>query len=343
MNPITAINNPLNLGGASGNYPGNNLGATTPAGANNYGVASPGDVGAVPQVSGTQVVSAGATSPSYVVGVNDPATLAAYDQQIAQYNQAIQGLPTELQGSDNQIQGAYQTALQQLQGQANQAQSTYNTATTGNSQNYVTNKNTIGSNAGQSLNGLQRLLGSRGAGGSSAALFSAPLAVAQQATAERAGAGQTFGQNQSGLDTSYGNYQLQNQNDLSGIASQRDQNLNSAQQQISSTQAGLLQQLATLSAQEAAAKGGNPTTAAAPYLSQAQNYLNSANQLGLNTFVPSYNTSAYSAPTAASYTPNSFAQPVAASNPNITNNTVSPALASLLKPSTSLSGVTAAA
>lgn len=302
-----------------------------------------GDPITTTSTQGTAPVLAPAVSnsPSYTVGVNDPATLAAYDQQIQQYNQAIQGLPTQLQGSDNQIQGAYQSALQQLQGQANQAQSTYNTATTGNSQNYVTNKDTIGSNAGQSLNGLERLLGSRGAGGSSAALFSAPLAVAQQATAQRAGAGQNYGQNQSGLDTSYGNYQLQNQNDLSGIASQRDQNLNSAQQQIASTQAGLLQQLATLSAQQAAAKGGDPTSAAAPYLSQAQNYLSSANQLGLKTFVPSYNTTAYSAPTAASYTPNSFAQPVAASNPNITNNTVSPALGALLKPQ--LSGVTTAA
>jgi hypothetical protein len=275
------------------------------------------------------------------LGYNDLGTLAAYQQQIDQYNQTIGALPTQLQGSDNQIQSAYQTAFNTLQGQKNQATSTYGTATTGNQQGYVTNKNSIGTNAGQSLNGLERLLGSRGAGGSSAALFSAPQAVAQQATAQRAGAGQTYGQNQSGLDTSYNNYLIGNQNDLSGIANQRDQNLNSAQQQIASTQAGLLQQLATISAQKAAAEGGNPTGAAAPYLASAQNYLNSAGQLGLKAFTPTYNTSAYAAPTAASYAPSQFAAPSTTSNPNIIDSTVSPALRSLLKPS--LSGVSATA
>ncbi len=281
-----------------------------------------------------------ASAPSYTVGVNDPGTLAAYQQQIDQYNQALQGLPTQLQGSQNQIQGAYQTALNQLLGQKNQATAGYQTGTTGNQQSYVTNKNTIGANAGQSLNGLERLLGSRGAGGSSAALFSAPQAVAQQATAQRAGAGQTYGQNQQGLDTSYNNYLTQNSNDLNSIGSQRDQNLNSANAQSAQQSAQLNQQLATLQAQLAAAQGGNATTAAQPYLDQANALLQSAGKLGLNTFTPQYNTAAYQAPTAASYTANQFAAPVTG-NPQagIINNTVSPALQSLLKPK--LSGVSA--
>ena len=282
----------------------------------------------------------GSGTSGVTVGVNDPATLALYGQQIQQYQQALGGLPTQLQGSQNQIQGAYTTALNQLMGAKNQATAGYNTGTTGNQQSYVTNKNSIGQNAGQSLNGLERLLGSRGAGGSSAALFGAPQAVAQQATQQRAGAGLTYGQNQSGLDQSYNSYLLGNTNDQNSIASQRDQNLNSAQQQTDSTTAGLNQQLATLQAQLAAAQGGSPTNAAAPYLSSAQNYLNSANQLGLKTFTPTYNTNAYTAPTAASYTASQFAAPATA-NPNagIINNTVSPALQSLLKPK--LSGVSA--
>lgn len=281
------------------------------------------------------------TSPAVTVGVNDPATLAAYTQAINQYQNQLGILPTQLQGSDAQIQDAYNTAYQTLLGQANQAKSSYGTATSGNQQNYVTAKNTIGTNAGQSLNGLERLLGSRGAGGSSAALFGAPQAVAQQATEERSGAGQTYGQNQAGLDTSYNNFLTGNQNDIGNIGKQRDTQLNGAQQQIDSTRAGLLQQLATLSAQQAAATGGNSTSAAQPFLDQANQYLSSAANLGLNVPSFNYNTNAYSAPTASSYATNPFAAPVT-SNPSqgILNNTVSPALSTLLKPK--LSGVTAA-
>lgn len=289
----------------------------------------------------TQSSSLGVQTPSYTVGVNDPATLAAYQQAIGNYQTAIGQLPTQLQGSEDQIQSSYQNALHQLQGQANQAKSNYGTSTTQNQQGYVTNKNAIAQNAGASLNGLLRLLGARGAGGSSAALISAPQAVATQATAQRSGAGQTYGQNQSNLDTAYQTYLTGNQNDLFGIASQRDQALNSAKAQEAQQRAGLLQQLATLSAQQAAATGANPATAAQPFLDQANQFLASANQLGLNTFTPKYNTAAFQAPSAASYTASQFASPQTGGQQpsNVANTVISPAFAQLLKPK--LSGVSA--
>lgn len=301
-----------------------------------------GDSTTTPSGNSGYALSGVTTTPAYTVGVNDPATIAAYNQSINNYQSALGNLPTQLQGSDAQIQDSYNTALQSLLGNANQAKSTYNSGTTQNQQQYVTNKNTIGTNAGQSLSGIERLLGSRGAGGSSAALFNAPQAIAEQATSQRAGAGQNYGANQQGLDTTYNTFLTGNQNDQNSIAKQRDTNLNSAQAQIQQTQAGLLQQLATLSAQKAAATGGNPTTAAQPFLDQANNYLSSAAQLGLNIAPLNYNTNAYTAPALSSYTTNPFATPTATSNPSIVNNTVSPALASLLKPQTALSGVTKA-
>lgn len=286
-----------------------------------------------------QVPGADATS-TIIPGVNDPATIAGYGQAIADTQQTIGQLPTQLQGSENQIQSAYNTAYQTLLGQANQAAATYGSNTTQNQQGYVTNKNTIGTNAGQSLNGIERLLGSRGAGGSSAALIAAPQAVAQEATSQRAGAGQAYGATQNGLDTSYGTYKQQNQNDINSIGSQEQQQDNAAVASMNSTKAGLLQQLATLSAQKAAAQGTDPTVAAQPFLTQANNYLQSASTLGLNTFTPAYNTTAYSAPSATTYTTNQFASPVT-SNPSagITNTSVSPTLSPLLKATTALSGV----
>lgn len=297
-------------------------------------IADPNPPASTPQVPGADA------SATIIPGVNDPATIAGYGQAIADTNQAIGQLPTQLQGSENQIQGAYNTAYNTLLGQANQAATTYGTNTTQNQQGYVTNKNTIGTNAGQSLNGIERLLGSRGAGGSSAATIAAPQAVAEQATQQRAGAGQAYGSTQSGLDTSFGNYKLQNQNDINSIGSQESQQDNAAVASMNSTKAGLLQQLATLSAQKAAAEGNDPTVAAQPFLTQANNYLQSAATLGLNTFTPQYNTTAYSAPSATTYTTNQFASPVT-SNPSagITNTSVSPTLSPLLKATTALSGV----
>lgn len=287
----------------------------------------------------TQLPGADASS-TIIPGVNDPATIAGYGQAIADTNQTIGQLPTQLQGTEDQIQNAYNTAYQQLLGQGNQAASTYQTNTTGNQQNYVTNKNSINTSAGQSLNGIERLLGSRGAGGSSAATIVAPQDVAQEASANLAGAASTYGSNQSGLDTSYGNYKIQNANDIASIGTQQQNQDTAAEATIANTRGGLLQQLATLSAQQAAAEGNNPTTAAAPYLAAAQTALSAANQLGLNVAPLNYNTTAYAAPSAASYTPNPFAAPVATNAPQgITNNTVSPSLSPLLKGATSLSGV----
>lgn len=280
------------------------------------------------------------SSSTIIPGVNDPATIAGYGQAITDTQQSINELPTQLQGSENQIADAYNTAYQTLLGQGNEAASTYGANTTANQQGYVTNKNTIGTNAGQSLNGLERLLGSRGAGGSSAATIAAPQAVAEEATQQRAGAGQAYGATQNGLDTSYGQYKIQNANDIASIGKQEQDQNNAAVAAMNSTKAGLLQQLATLSAQKAAAQGGNPTAAAQPFLTQAANYLSSAATLGLNVAPLNYNTTAYTAPAATSYTTNPFATP-STSNPNagITASTTAPALTPLLKATTALSGV----
>ncbi len=298
------------------------------------GAAAPGTPAQPPALPGADA------STTIIPGVNDPATIAGYTQAIGDTNAALGNLPTQLQGSENNIQNNYNTAYQQLLGQLNSANQAYGQNTTANKQSYVTNKNTIGTNAGQNLTGIERLLASRGAGGSSAALFGAPQAVGTEATQQRGGAGQTYGANQNALDTSIGTYREQNQNNVNSIGTQEGNQTNAAEEAINQTRGGLLQQLATLSAQKAAASGANPTTAAAPYLASANSALSAAANLGLNVAPLNYNTTAYAAPSASTYVPNPFAAPVTA-NPQagIAGQSVAPALNPLLRATNSLSGV----
>ena len=237
-----------------------------------------------------------------------PVDTAAYDQAIANTQAAINNLPNQLNSGNANIDTSYQDALNQLLAGKNQANSAYTTNKGQDATQYVAGKNTIGANAGNSLNGLLRLLGSRGAGGSSAATITAPGAVAQQATIQRGDLGNTFATNESGLDTNWNNYLTGYNNQVSSAGSQRDQQKQQLQASVNTNQASLLQSIATLAAQKSQAAGGDGVAAAQPYLDQANSLLSSA---ATNpTFAPiSYQTQAYQSPNLASYTTNPNAAP----------------------------------
>ncbi len=242
----------------------------------------------------------GASGTSYTAGVNDPATLAAYQQAIANTQSGIDRTGTQLSAGNTSLDNQYNTALQQLLLGYNQSNQAYGQNKQTNATNYVGTKNTIGANAGSTLNGLLRLLGSRGAGGSSAYNIAAPQAVAGSATLQRNDAGNTFGLNQQALDQSFGNYQTGYNNQVTGVGAQRDQGKASLANSINSNKASLLQTLAQLQAQQAAATGGNSTGAAQPYLDQANALLDQT--ANYTTPQINYQTQAYNAPSLASYT-----------------------------------------
>lgn len=279
---------------------------------------------------GTVAHAAAPAAPSYISGVNDPGTLAAYDQSIGQLNNEIGNLPAQLNVGNQNIDTAYNSAFNQLQQAKATNQQTYNTNKTQTAQDYSVGKNTIGVNAGHSLNGLLRLLGAHGAGGSSAATIVAPEDVGQVAANERQTAGQTFGRNNQSLDTNWNNYLTGYNNSATDLGNQRLNNQNGLQAQIAQNRASLLNSLATLTAQKAAATGGSPTAAAQPFLNQANAQLSAATQLGRQ--VPVFQTApvTYTAPKLDTYTtaPNPTA---AATNPtNAAAESVSPYLSLLL-------------
>lgn len=218
--------------------------------------------------------------------------------QIDQVNAALGRLPQQLQIAQGNIQGQYGTNLNELNTGEQQAHGQYDQGTNQNHQQYVTNKNSISDQASSGLHSLLRLLGMHGAGGSSDYTQAAPQAIATQAAQQRSGAGQTFGQNQQGLDTNWNNYESgvgQSKQKLNDWLSQQ---LNSAQSQSDNTHAGLLQTLAGLQPSIAAAQ---------PLVDQSNSLLSQVDQLG--ALHPTYDGKAptYTAPSVASYQVNPMA------------------------------------
>lgn len=223
-----------------------------------------------------------------------------YDQAINQTQRSMGRLGNQLRSGYSDIESSYNNALNQLLLGKNRAESTYGENKQQTAQNFVGAKNTIGSNAGNSLRGLQRLLGSRGAGGSSAARFVAPDAVAREATIQRQGVTNTFGQNNKALDTNWNNYLTDYENQRTSASDQRNRQRGDLVNSVRAEKANLLQILADLRGQRAKAMGGDSVGAAKPYLEQANSILDRISQ---RRFEPiAYQTKAYDAPELGQYT-----------------------------------------
>ncbi len=227
--------------------------------------------------------------PTTDTTVYDP-NATAQASAIGIVNSQLNRLPTQLSIAQGNIGDQYNVGRNQLDSNFAQGQSQYNTQSTQNQQNLRTNKNTITDMASQGLRGLLRLLGSFGANGSDRSLAS--QAVAQDASMQRAGAGQTFAGNQRNLDTNWAGFQNQDQQDRRQLEDWRTQQLNSAEQQSMTNRQSLLQQLAGLMSDP----------------SQASTYLTQADALNpaidaLGRFSPTYTgaTPVYAAPTLDSY------------------------------------------
>lgn len=237
--------------------------------------------------------------------------LAQYDLAISQYENQLGRLPAQFDIARGNIDRQYGTSANELQSGYNQAQQQYGQNTTQNQQSYLSNKNQVRDTASAGLRGLLRTLGAYGAGGGSDQQYGTNV-VATQAARQNAGAGETFGQNQQQLDSSWGNYGIQHQNERRKLEDWKTGQLQSAEQTSLSSKQSVLQQLATLRAQRA---GGNTAV--------ATNALNEANGLqskidSLGAMNPTYtgNTPTFQAPDAASYTVDPNAEVDVAENAN---------------------------
>lgn len=242
-------------------------------------------------------------------GSSNAGQIAQYDQGIGNINSSIGRLDGELNAGYQNADTAYNSSVNKLlQAKAdNEAGYKKNVDTT--KQDYVGSKNTINVNTGNSLNALQRLLGSKGAGGSSAALISAPEAAARQGTLQRQGVGDTFGKNIQSLDTGWNNYVRDTEKEKQGYEDNRVNQRNQTLANVNNTRASLLQQLATLVGQKTSLQGRNATAASQGYLDEANNLLGQNAGLGVLRPVAQIAPSVYTPGTVADYTVNPNAAP----------------------------------
>ena len=248
----------------------------------------------------TQTNTGGTTGGAYGGGTSastptlTAAELAAYNQGIQQLQSEIGNLGGYLESGYSGIDSSYQDALNQLLRSKNVGETDYNQNTLGTKQQYVSAKNSIGSQAGNTLSGLRRLLGSRGAGGSSAYDISAPGAVARQATLQRGDVSQSFGENIRGLDTNWRRFLEDYENQVESAKTQRSNARGELRRTISGNKQDLLKSLAQL----VTARDQN-VTGSQKYLDQAQDLARKASRY--TTAPINYKTSTYQAPSLESY------------------------------------------
>lgn len=259
--------------------------------------------------------------------VIDQKLLSEYDQAIGNTEAGVGRLDKTLNSGYTGIDSSYDNALNQLLRNKNLANETYDTNKHGTATEFVGSKNTIGANAGTSLRGLWRLLGSRGASGGSAYRQVAPDAVAREATIQRKGVTDIFGQNNQALDTNWNNFLNEYKNQQESAKAQREAARQALEQSIANKKASLLQILADLKGKRAAAAGGDKVGASQPFIDKANRILDEAANYRIDPI--KYITQAYEAPDLSKYTVNPNATPEF-NGQSPTNDYYSPYLAALL-------------
>lgn len=209
---------------------------------------------------------------------------ALYDQAIANI-QASQATLDQQRGIGlANISGDYQNNLNRLLNARNQTENTYNTNKVTSEQDNQKARSNVDFETGQRANALQRLLGSKGAGSSSAARFAAPYAAALEGTQQLNQVGDAYQKNMAGLDTSWTNYMTDYGQKKDDLEAQKINAERSLEADVVGKRQTLLQQLAQLQAQRASAIGGNPVAASQGSFDQANALSGQINELGRQYF-----------------------------------------------------------
>lgn len=231
------------------------------------------------------------------------ADLSSYDQSIDATNAQLNDLPLSLTSLLGGADANYQTTVNGLTTAKATADRNYNTNKTSDAVDYNGAKNTIRTNTGATINGIDSVIGSRGGGGQTAGDYAALLA-GKAGTAQLGGAGTNFGKNEQALDTGYNDFLGGYDTNMKNAGLQHDADVNGAQAKINTQKATLLQSLATLINERTAASGGSGTAASQPYVDQAKQLLASAAALGVPKTVAPVNPVAYTPPALSTYTTN---------------------------------------
>ena len=224
-----------------------------------------------------------------------------YDRQIGDINHNIDSLQGQLDNALAGVKNEYNTYKNEQQSAYDANKNDYDKNTLQNRQNLRTNRNEITDRASTGLRGLLRVLGAMGAGGGSEARYEIPRMVTNQANSEFNNAGQTYAQNQQNLDTDWGNYKNQFENDRKKLEDWYNGQVKSKRQESEERRQSLLADLVTAYGNRAQYGGdyGNSINDAYNRIAESRNRVTD-----LGKFTPTKYTGMtdiYNAPDLASY------------------------------------------
>lgn len=203
------------------------------------------------------------------------AELAYLDDQQNQANAALGRIGDQRNIGNQNIESSYNQSLQGLLNSSSRAKQDYDLT---KGRDLEDNRNARAStdrSVARSSTGLQRLLGSQGAGSSSAAQILAPFAVARQGT-ERLGEIQSsFGRNQQNLDLGFDRTKEDEKNQRSALDLEKIRRGNELEAGLLQNEAGIRGQLSNFDIARAKAQGQDYTQ----IRGDVQGYNNTINQL----------------------------------------------------------------
>ena len=227
--------------------------------------------------------------------------IGIYDQQIGSIKNNLNNLNSQLQNALAGVKGEFDQYRNEQQSQFNANKNEYDKSSLQNRQDLQANRNKITNNSSQALRGLLSVLGAMGASGGSEARYTVPDMVTRQANDEMSSASKVFKKNQQNLDTDWGNYKNQFENDKKKLEDWYNGQVKAKTQENYEKGQSLLNELVTAYGNRAQYGGdyGNNINDA---FNQIKDYSNKITELGKYT-TPKYTgtTAVYNAPDLSSY------------------------------------------
>lgn len=223
-----------------------------------------------PPTSGPLAGGAGGAASSQDA-VDKANALFGIDTGLSSANDALGRLDSQAATGYGNIDRQYQDGYNRLDATHQLGNAQYDQNTTGQLNEYQSNRNQVASQSRNWLDSARRTLGAQGAGGGSAARYGVPYQAQQQAAQGNAAAQSTNNHNMTALLQGHQQDEDKFANSAADLKSQRDQGRNDYQTQIDNQRATLLGTIGQLMGQKQIANGGDykaALAAASPYTSQ---------------------------------------------------------------------------
>lgn len=242
-----------------------------------YGNTPPANAGTTDR--GFTIPDTGASNGGGGGGGYDPvaAANAAYiSQQQAAIDNQIGRAGNQFNAGNQNVLNQYNQAYQKLVNDKALAQRNYDQSKQQSQSDNIKAKANIDQSVNQTNTGLQRLLGARGAGDSSAARILAPYAAGLQGNQQRQQVQDAYGRNMFNLDQNWGDTNTQFENSFGDLGTQKESNLRANRNKYD-----------TLLGQLYQAKGQIDPNNRASWEARANDLYNQADSLLVNpTFTP---------------------------------------------------------